>query len=168
MLIRAAERCFQRGIEALARGEAVEALALFEAAIELERRHGVSPPQPRYLSFYGLCLGLETHRLREGIRLCREALSVEFYNPDLSWNLGRLLLEAGRRREAHETLSKGLTLQPHHAGIRHELERMGHRRRPMLRFLSRRHPFNVLLGKLRGASGPSGPSAPVTGLAEER
>jgi len=148
MLIRPAEDSFRKGLEALAAGRGLEALARFEAAVELERRFGVARPQARYLSYYGLCLGYEASRHDEGIRFCREALSLEFYNADLSWNLGRVLLLSGKRREAHDALQKGLAVQPGHAGILRELGRMGARRRPVVQFLSRSNPVNVLLGKL--------------------
>ncbi len=152
MLVRSAEKSFDRGLEALQAGRLREAMALFEAALEIERRRGVAVPQPRYLSFYGLCLGLEAGRMREAIRVCREATTLEFYNPDLYHNLGCLLLAAGRRKEAYEAFSRGYSLQPGHPGLRRELERMGRRRRPPLGFLARSHPLNVLLGKLSRAT----------------
>lgn len=153
MLVRSAEKSFERGLGALQAGRLREAMALFEAALEIEKRRGVAVPQPRYLSFYGLCLGLEAGRMREAIRICREATMLEFYNPDLYHNLGCLLLASGRRKEAYEAFSRGYILQPGHPGLRRELERMGRRRRPPLGFLPRSHPLNVLLGKLsRGAS----------------
>lgn len=153
MLVRSAEKSFERGLEALQAGRLREAMALFEAALEIEKRRGIAVPQPRYLSFYGLCLGLEAGRMREAIRICREATTLEFYNPDLYHNLGCLLLAAGKRKEAYEALSRGYALQPGHPGLRRELERMGRRRRPPLGFLPRSHPLNVLLGKL--SRGPS-------------
>jgi len=148
MLVRPAEDSFFRGIEALQRGRGIEALALFEAAVVIERRQKVVRPQARYLSFYGLCLGTETKRLAEGIRLCREALELEFFNADLCWNLGRLLVLAGERGEAYLTFEKGLRLQPGHPGILRELRRLGKRRRPKVQFLSRSNPVNVILGRL--------------------
>jgi tetratricopeptide (TPR) repeat protein len=153
MLFGAAEESFQKGLHALAAGQRRQAMALFEAAIELERRLGGRRPQARYLSYYGLCLGLELHEVPEGLRFCREAVTLEPYNPDARYNLGRLLFIAGRRKEAHEALCKGLKLQPQHRGIRIALRDMGLRRRPVLPFLGRRHPLNVLLGRLRGPAG---------------
>ncbi len=165
MLIRTAEETFKRGLEALDEGRRREALAYFEAALEIEKRRGGAGHQPRYLSYYGLCLGIEGGRLQEGIRLCREATAFEFYNPDLYLNLGRVLLAAGRRREAYDALARGYSLQPGHAGVRRELEGMGRRRRPLLPFLGRTNPLNVLLGRFtrgRGARAesrePSGPA----------
>ena len=97
MLVRPAEESFRKGIAAFHQGRGIEALALFEAAVVIESRQRVETPQARYLSFYGLSLGLATGRLEEGIRHCRDALALEFYNADLCWNLGRLLVQAGIR-----------------------------------------------------------------------
>jgi len=151
MLVRVAEDSFERGKGALERGRGREALAYFEAAIELEKRYGVAQPQARYLSHYGLCLGTTTPRKYEGVQFCREAATLENYNPDLHWNLGRALLAANRRREAYEALKRGLRVQADHAGIIGELRRMGLRKRPPIAFLPRANPLNVFLGRLRAA-----------------
>ena len=149
MLVRTAEESFVKGKTALADGRAREALAFFEAAIQLEKKYGVPRPQARYLSHYGLCLGMLTPRRYEGIRFCREATLLEEYNADLHLNLGRALLTAERRREAYKALRRGLRLQPSHSGIMYELHHMGIRKRPMLPFLARDHALNVFLGRLR-------------------
>lgn len=153
MLIRPAEEAFRQGLEALAKGHRIEALAGFEAAVEIERRLGIQAPQARYLSYYGLCVAFEGSRREEAVLLCVEALGRESYNPDLCWNLGRVLLLAGRRQEAHAAFLRGLDLEPGHAGIERELSRMGRRRRPILQFLDRGNPLNVLLGKLTVPNG---------------
>jgi tetratricopeptide (TPR) repeat protein len=149
MLINSAEESFRKGLRALAEGRRKEALALFEAAIELERRFGAHRPQARYLSYYGLCLGLEQNDVHEALRFCREAVTLEGYNADIRCNLGRVLLRAGRLREAHAALAKGQQIQPNHAGIRKALQKMGVRRRPVVPFLTRGHPINRLLGRIR-------------------
>ncbi len=149
MLHQRAENSFARGLTALARARTREALALFETAIEIERQRGVARPQARYISYYGLCLALEKHRLHEGISLCREALQREFYNPDLCCNLGRLLVIAGKRKEAYAVLCKGYRLQPNHRGLIVELNGLGQRRPPVVSFLSRGNPINVILGRMR-------------------
>lgn len=154
MLMHAAEERFRRGLEALDHGRPREALALFETALELERRNGTSKPQARYLSFYGLSLAQEAGRVREGIDFCRQAVKSESYNADLALNLGRALLVAGRRREAHEWLLKGLALAPGHQGVIRELSKMGWRRRPPIPFLSRRNPLNVFFGRLTRTAPP--------------
>jgi tetratricopeptide (TPR) repeat protein len=153
MVNRSAEDAFTRGLDALTHGRGREALALFEAAIEIEKRSGIAQPQARYLSFYGLCLAVEKRQLSEGIRFCKQALQQEFFNPDLCCNLGRLLSRAGRRKDAYEVLVKGYSLQPNHQGIFEELSRMGMRRRPVVGFLARNNPINVVLGKMTRSGG---------------
>jgi len=149
MLVRPAEQSFSKGLEALGRGEPVKALAMFEAAIRLDRKfRAAARPQPRYLSFYGLCLGLESHRWKEAVDLCREAVAAESYNPDLHLNLGRVLVAAGRRKEGWEALRRGLTVDEAHEGLKRAIAAMGERRRAALPFLSRSHPINKLLGKM--------------------
>ena len=160
MLVRPAEDSFRKGMEALAQGEGVKALALFEAAIRLDRRYREDRPQPRYLSFYGLCLGLQSQRWKEAVDLCRDAVTAESYNADLHLNLGRVLLAAGRRREAWEVLQRGLKLEEQHEGLLRAVAAMGTRRRPALPFLDRRHPINVLLGKISKTSPPAKKAAP--------
>jgi tetratricopeptide (TPR) repeat protein len=148
MLVRPAEESFRSGIAALQRGRGIEALAFLESALMIERRLGVARPQARYLSFYGLCLGLETKRIAEGIRCCRDALELEFFNADLCANLGRLLVRAGERGEAYAAFQRGLRLQPGHPGVLREMRKMGTRRRLPVQFLARNNPVNVMLGRL--------------------
>ena len=149
MLVRPAEQSFNKGMEALARGEAVKALAMFEAAIRLDRKfRAAARPQPRYLSFYGLCLGLESHRWKEAVDLCREAVAAESYNPDLHLNLGRVLVAAGRRKEGWEALQRGAEVDEGHEGLKRALAAMGVRRRPAVPFLDRGHAINKVLGKM--------------------
>jgi tetratricopeptide (TPR) repeat protein len=151
VLIPSAEESYRNGLEALSLGRRTEAMALFEAAIEIERRRSTGRPQPRYLSFYGLCLAVEKNEIREGLRYCREALTLENFNADIRCNLGRVLLRAGRRREAYKCFSRGLGLEPDHAASLGALTQMGIRRRPILPFLARRNPINVFLGRLRNS-----------------
>jgi len=150
MLNRTAEQSFDRGREALDSGRWTEALAYFEAAVAIERGAGITIPQARYLSYYGLCLALAGRQFHTAMKVCREATAIERYNPDMHWNLGRVLLACQRRKEAYAAFLHGLRHEPTHAGIRREIVRMGRRRRPVLPFLSRRNPINVFLGRRRG------------------
>jgi tetratricopeptide (TPR) repeat protein len=149
VLVHPAEESFQKGLELLDNRSYKEALAYFNGAIEIEKRIGqVERPQARYLSYYGLCLSLTDTGRHEAVRCCRLAAQMEAYRPDICWNLGRVLLAAGRRREAHKALKWGLRLQSGHKGLRDTLKRMGVRRRPVLTFLDRAHPVNVFLGRI--------------------
>lgn len=152
MLVQMAEDSYRNGLAALESDSQREAMAYFEAAIELERRQGASPPQARYLSHYGLCLAVHRKQTREGVRFCRKAVSIERFDPELQWNLGRTLLAAGFRRKAREAFVAGLKLQPDHRGIRQDLKWMGMRKKPFLPFLARQHPLNVYFGRRRNKS----------------
>jgi tetratricopeptide (TPR) repeat protein len=148
MLVPTAETRFRRGLDALQDGRTLEAMALFEAALELERRLGARTPQARYLSYYGLCLAQEEARRRDGAEFCRQAIALEFFNADLYWNYGRVLLVSDRRKEAFAAFVKGLSVQQNHQEILRELAKMGWRKPPLLPFLSRSNPLNVALGRM--------------------
>ena len=81
MLLPAAEEVFSKGLTAWHDGRRKEAMAMFEAALKLERKLGSGRPQARYLSYYGLSLGLEQNDLREGLRFGREGVTLEGHNP---------------------------------------------------------------------------------------
>ena len=152
MLVHAAEQSFQKGMELLTIGRHREALAFFRGAIEIEKRTGGGPYQARYLSFFGLSVGLTDGGLHEAVRCCRQAAKQEGYRPEVCLNLGRVLLMADRRREAYRSLRAGLRMQPANREIHRELRRMGRRRRPVVPFLGRQSPLNVFLGRLRSAT----------------
>lgn len=143
------ENTFNKGLRAVAHGRFLEALALFEASMELRRRQGGDQPPVKYLSYYGLCLAMASDRVGEAREICESAVEAEFYNPDLYLNLGRVCLRARDRAAAFGALIRGLQLNPRHAGILKEIRRLGIRRRPVLRFLDRSHPLNRVLGRLR-------------------
>ena len=148
MLVPTAEDSYRQGIRALKERRFLEAQALFEAAVAISRKSQHAEVQPRYLSFYGYCLGVHSNRHHEGVELCRQAIHKENYNADLYYNLGMSLLTAGRRKEAHDALLRGFHLQPGHRDITKALRGMGLRRRPPIPFLARANPVNVLLGRL--------------------
>jgi tetratricopeptide (TPR) repeat protein len=148
MLVNAAETRFQRGLVALNDGRSLEALALFEAALELGKRLGAGTPQARYLSYYGFCLARDGNRVREGTELCRQAIALEFFNADLFWNYGRVLLLSDRKKDAFTAFVKGLSVQRNHTEIVRELSLMGWRKPPPLSFLPRGNPINVAIGKM--------------------
>ena len=149
MLNREAEDSFDKGCRALEGNDWRAATAFFEAAITLEKKLTARTPQARYRSFYGLCLGLAKKRHEEAIKMCRSAIQLEIYNPDLHWNLGRVLYNAGRRRDAYRVFVQGVRQQPGHRGLVSDIKRMGLRKKAVLPFLSRDNPLNVALGRMR-------------------
>jgi len=143
------ENSFRRGLRAVEQGDHLEALAYFEAAVQLARRLGAEAVPMKYLSYYGWCLAVCSDRLEEAREFCEAAVRSEFYNPDAYWNLGRVYLKTGDRSLAFDTIVRGLQLNPRHAGLVGVLHRLGIRRKPVLPLFDRSHPVNRLLGRLR-------------------
>lgn len=145
---RLSENAFGKGLAAVDRRHFMEALAYFEAAMELRRRAGDLPPM-KCLSYYGLSLAMVSDRLPEATEICQGAVNGEAWNPDLYRNLGRVYLKTGDRAQAFTTFVRGLQIDRRHRGLLEEIHGLGFRRRPLLRFLSRRHPLNRFLGRVR-------------------
>jgi tetratricopeptide (TPR) repeat protein len=149
MLNREAEDSFEKGYHALEKNDWRAATAFFEAALTLEKRLTPKAPQARYRSYYGLCLGLAKKRHDLAIKMCQAAIQLEQYNPDLHWNLGRVLFDAGRKREAYRVFVCGVKQEPSHRGLVSDIKRMGLRKKAVLPFLSRQNRLNVTLGRMR-------------------
>lgn len=154
-------RTFHKGLDAVASGRFLEALAYFEAAIQIETRAGVRMPMP-YLSYYGLSLAMATgNKVNEAREICERAVRTEFFNPDLYLNLARVCVRTGDRQAAFNALVGGLKLNPRHAGLIREIRHMGLRRQPMLPFFDRASTVNRMLGRLRQVGGRHRVSRPV-------
>ncbi|HXI04665.1 MAG TPA: tetratricopeptide repeat protein [Candidatus Saccharimonadales bacterium] len=151
----APERSFARGLRSMERGNLVEALAYFEAALRLEERTPRSPRRSKYASYYGYCVAAALGRTREGLELCLRAAQSDLFSPEIYLNLARVHLIVGDKRGAWKALVRGLSLDPSHKEIRVEMGRMGLRRRPMISFLDRAHPLNRAMGMLAGRLGTS-------------
>lgn len=100
-------------------------------------------------SYLGYGIARFKGRPRDGVALCEHAVKIEFFQPDNQFNLARTYLLVGNREKAVAALRRGLKLDPDHGGLRGLAAQMGQRRRPVLRFLSREHPLNRFLGRLR-------------------
>jgi tetratricopeptide (TPR) repeat protein len=136
-----AEEIYRRGRDHFERGEVAPAFEHFRSA------HLVDRTNPRYRSFYGLGLALVERRFDRALELCRSAAKEEFFNPELYHNLARVHLAFGFKAEAIRYLRRGLMIDPGNGAMQHELRGLGLRRRPVLKFLPRRHPLNRLLGR---------------------
>ena len=148
---KAAEESFKKGLEALGKNRQLEAMALFEAAVTLDARANQdSKGNPRYRSYYGMCLALEGRKYRDGLVLCRKAAEEEFYNHEVWFNLGRAEMEAGNKSRSHQAFIRGLHLAPGKEKKRFQrnLQILGLRRNPFFSFLPRRHFLNTIVGRL--------------------
>lgn len=144
-----ADEHFRRGQDWLDAERAAAALEHFRAAHSLQRDN------PRYRSYYGLCVGLVERRFNKALELCSSAVKEEFFNPDLYLNLARVHLAFGFKAEGLRYLRRALMIDPGNEGARTTLEQLGRRRRPVLRFLPRRHLLNRWLGRARRSIGAS-------------
>jgi tetratricopeptide (TPR) repeat protein len=157
---RRAESAYRKGIDAVGRGDFLDALAYFEAALELAGGGSGRLPVAA-MSYFGLCLAMVSDRLAEARDICEAAVEAAPSNPEMHLNLSRVCVRQGDRAHAFRTLVRGLRAAPRHPGLIEALRRLGFRRRPMVSFLPRHHPLNRLLGSLRAAvqrrSGRAGP-----------
>lgn len=149
MPILSAENSFRKGLAAMVDGDAAAATTFFQAAILIERQHGVTRPQMRYLSYYGLSLANSRGATPEAIQACETAARRDFFNPDLILNLGRVYALANKTTKALAALERGLAMAPSHKTMRAELAKLDRRGPPPLSIVSRNHPINKMLGRLR-------------------
>ncbi len=118
------------------------------AASLLKEALKIAPGNPNYMSHMGLCMGMMGN-LRESEIMCRKAITLAPLKPILLVNLGRVLLEQGKREGARKAFKRAYEIDDTHAAAALELSRMGVRRKPVIPFLHRNHPLNIYLGKLR-------------------
>ena len=113
------------------------------------RALGAAPKNPFYLSYTGLLAAVADRRFGDAETLCREALNYKCNHAQLYLNLAEVYQQAGRTSDAIDVLEKGMVSAGRDFRIRRALERIGVRRSPVLTFLHRSNPINVLLGRLR-------------------
>ncbi|HER42963.1 MAG TPA: hypothetical protein ENO08_00700 [Candidatus Eisenbacteria bacterium] len=81
--------------------------------------------------------------------MCRKAAQMAPAIPIVLVNLGRILAETGRRREARKLFAQAYRIDNTHSPAALELSRLGVRKQPVLPFLDRSNVLNKYLGMLR-------------------
>jgi len=122
-----------------------------KAIDHLARALHASPTHPTYMSLYGYCVAYVHRDFERGIRYCRQALKLKPLDPVLRVNLGRVYRMRGDSRLAHSEFLLAHRLDNCHPAPATELQRMGIRRPPVLRFLPRSNLFNRYLGRFRAS-----------------
>jgi tetratricopeptide (TPR) repeat protein len=130
----------RKGEQALKNGDTLVALLQFETA------HAIQP-LPGIKSKLAFCLAKERRQYQQAMNLCREALQAEPDNPDHYYQLSRIYLVAGQKRQAIKSLRKGLKFKRHQPII-DELNRLGARKEPVFATLPREHLLNRSVGIL--------------------
>ncbi len=136
-----------QGVELCRQGQWERGIDLLARAAESDDRSSEGPSL--MYSYLGYGIARYKGRPRDGVALCEHAVKLEFFQPDNQFNLARTYLLVGNREKAVAALRRGLKLDPDHGGLRTLAAQMGQRRAPVLRFLSRDHPLNRMLGRLR-------------------
>jgi len=143
------QRYADDGLHLCREGEWRKGMPVLAAVIE---RKGPFDKVPGVVySYLGYGVAKFQNKTTEGLRLCEHAVKVQFYEADNHWNLARVNVLAGHRRNAVNAINGGLKLDPDHEGLLALKKEIGLRRSPVLKFLSREHALNVLLGRIRHA-----------------
>jgi tetratricopeptide (TPR) repeat protein len=144
----------------LAKGKKREAYELLQPAVVKYAE------DPYLLSYFGYLAALLEGKYRNGIEACKQAVVLfdkmmlhgeegveERLKAVLYLNLGRAYLAGGKKKDAFETLQKGLRFDKQNRELLAELERLGIRKYVPLSFLNRSNPINELVGRLLRKTG---------------
>jgi len=121
---------------------------------------------PFLLSYFGYLAAFLGGKYRNGIESCKSAIVLfekqvlhgeegveERFKAVLYLNLGRAYLAGGKRKDAFDTLQKGLRFDKQNKELLSEVERLGVRKYVPLSFLDRSNPINALFGRLLRKTG---------------
>jgi len=142
---------FKEGLALLRNNYARKASEYFTRALNQDKAN------PFYISYLGLAMAAGDRNWDAAEELCLQAIKMRRSQPEFYLNLADVYRLAGKRSEAIETLSQGLTMTKRDARVLDSLSRYGRRRAPVIPFLDRNHFLNRGLGRLRfRISRPSG------------
>ena len=104
------------------------------------------PISPAILAYYGLAVG-HSRNIREGLRMCLDALSRDRRNPSIYVCAARLYILADSKKNALEVIGQGLRISRNHRGLTALRQSLGVRQRVPIPFLPRRNAINIRLGR---------------------
>lgn len=136
-------REFKTGLTLLRDNYANRALPHMRKAADLEKNN------PYYMSYLGVVLARSEQKWGEAEKLCDQAVRMKRNQAQLYLNLAEVYAAAGRRDDAVEALQAGLKFARRDVRLTIAINKLTHRRTPVLSFLARRHPLNRQLGMLR-------------------
>lgn len=122
--------------------DACEALSEYRERLRRYDR----PIAPAIQAYYGLSVG-HAQNIREGIRICLDALSRDRHNPNIYLCVARLYVLAGSKENALDAIAQGLRVSRGHRGLTALRRSLGVRQRVPIPFLPRRNPVNVRIGR---------------------
>jgi Flp pilus assembly protein TadD len=136
-------REFKTGLNLLRDNYLDRALPHMQRAVELEKTN------PYYMSYLGVVLARSEKKWGEAERLCDSAVRMKRNQAQLYLNLADVYKTAGRRDDAIEALQAGMKFARRDIRLTIAMNKLAHRRRPVLSFLRRTHPINRQLGIIR-------------------
>ena len=107
------------------------------------------PADCQVMAALAICLAAGRHKFITAEKLARQAQQVSPYEPWGTYALGRVYLLGGRRYQAFRSFYKALKMAPDDARLEAAVAGLDRRRPPVLTVLSREHPLNMALGKVR-------------------
>jgi len=140
------EELLEAGREAVKREQWPRAKEFLGAYVERYTARKENVPASG-LASYALCLA-HSKEPRRALDLCKQAQHADPRNAHIYWCLAQIQLQTRARREAIETVERGLRAAPDNFLLLRMRKRLGVRQPPPLPFLDRRHTLNVRLGRL--------------------
>ena len=140
------EELLESGREAVKREQWPRATTFLAAYVGRFTHRGEAAPASG-LASYALCLG-HGKELRRGLELCKKAQHADPRNAHIYWCLAQLHLLGGSRKDAIETVDRGLRAVPDNFLLQRLRKRLGFRQSPPIPFLDRKHGLNKRLGRL--------------------
>jgi tetratricopeptide (TPR) repeat protein len=113
----------------------------------MNEHNSASTETPEMISLMGYSLAKQSGQYKEGIALCKKAISLSPNHAEHYLNLGRIYLLANRRELAIRVFKTGLRIRRDPRIIK-ELKGLGIRKPPFLSSLARDHPVNIVAGKV--------------------
>lgn len=119
------------------------------------------PDDPLILSYFGCLQAIVDKKYRSGVEACKRAIvllkkkesfSEEVLYPVFYLNLGRAYVAAGKKKDAIDSLKKGLRYDNGNSDLQQELQRLGVRKQPPVPFLDRSNPINRYIGLILHAT----------------
>lgn len=140
------EELLESGREAVKREQWQQAREFLSTYVDRHKARGESVPASG-LASYALCLGhLKDHK--RALDLCKQAQHADPRNAHIYWCLAQIHLIGRSRKEAIDTVERGLRAAPDNFLLLRMRRRLGVRQPPPLPFLDRRHALNVRIGRI--------------------
>lgn len=133
-----------KGMGLIERGEMQRAFYFFQNIVEQEPHNAIAK------SFLGYLMAYHMKKQFQGLELCLEALKMEKEEPLIYLNLAKVYILMNDRFHAVQIIQQGLRYK--HSQFRNNLinfyKMIGIRKKPVVPFLRRNNPLNIVLGKM--------------------